>query len=42
MREVGVSRRGSIEKILSVFLHFYFTGKHFVIFKKQNYFITFS
>ena len=28
-------------KILPFFLHFYFTGKHFVIFRNQNYFITF-
>ena len=31
-----------LRKKSSVFSAFYFTGKHFVIFKKQNYFITFS
>ena len=36
MRYVGGSRRGRLKTILSFFLRFYFTGKHFVIFKKQN------
>ena len=30
------------EKNSAICLHFYFTGKHFFIYKKQNYFITFS
>ena len=30
-----------LKKILPFSLHFYFTGKHFVIFKKQIYFNTF-
>ena len=38
MRYVGGSRRVRLKTILSFFLRFYFTGKHFVIFKNQKLF----
>ena len=38
--EVGSSRRGPIKTNSAFFLHFYFKGKHFVVFKKQTNFMT--